>query len=103
MKTSNTFLTVALVALGMAAGSAMQRVADSKIVAHAAEQRIGTMYQTPRGDNWALAHIYMPECAAGHKRVVEAPERDERDFLAVYCYDGEQSTKDELEAMAGNN
>lgn len=91
---------IATLVLGAALGAFVQSKLDNKQIAHATEQRLGTMYQTPRGDNWALAHIYMPPCN-GH-RIVDAPERDERDALTVYCYDGEQSTKDELEEMAGN-
>ena len=90
---------------GLLAGSVGQSRADQSAITqsttHAAEQRIGTMFQTPRGDNWVLAHVYMPECARGHRRVVEAPERDEADYLAVYCWDGDEATKDELAAMAG--
>jgi hypothetical protein len=94
----------ALFGSGLIAGAMGQHYSDSKIT-HAAEERIGTMYQTPRGGNWVLAHIYMPECPKGQKRVlrvVDTPGRDESDYLAVYCYDEEQFTKDELEAMAGN-
>lgn len=62
----------------------------------------GTLYTTPRGGNWALAHIPVPACPDDHLRVVDAPERDERDAITVYCYDGEESTKDELAMIAGN-
>lgn len=92
------YATIALAGFGV--GALFQNANDRHLVERGAEQRLGVIYRTPRGDNWALAHVYMPPCSG--RRVVEAPERDERDALTVYCYDGDTATKDELEAMAGN-
>lgn len=94
------YATIALSAFGL--GTLYQSHNDRGLVVHATEQRLGVLYQTPKGDNWALAHVYVPACTDGHVRVVDTPERDEVDALTVYCYDGDAATKDELAEMAGN-
>lgn len=93
-------IVAAACGLGVIIGATLQRSVDAHRISHANEQRIGAIYRTPKGDNWVLAHIYMPECNG--KRIVDAPEKDEVDALSVYCYDGEASTYDELATMAGN-
>lgn len=40
---------------------------------------------TRHGTGWSLEHVQMPACPDDHKRIVDAPERDEVDALSVYC------------------